>query len=278
MEARLVIVGARGLPKMDTVGKTDPYVKAQLLGEAKIERTPTIKNTDFPVWNSQFIFPVTSYGTQILELNVLDEDVAKDDKIGSLKIQLYGLPPGKVIDNWYKLTPAKGITDPGELHIRIQVALAGAPLFRDAPFQPLILKVGIIEAKGLPNLDAIGKTDAYAEVHLLNSPQKFRTKVVKDSLDPRWAETAELIVTNPESDILKVLLRDEDVAADDDIGVVDISLAKATGNVSDAWYPITEPKKRGGRATLHLTLQLVPSPPQPYSADAPGAIGKLKKA
>jgi Ca2+-dependent lipid-binding protein len=101
---------------------------------------------------------------------------------------------------------------------------------------------------------------------------------VKDSIDPRWAETAELIVTNPVSDILKVVVRDEDVAADDDVGVVDISLAKATGNVSDAWYPITETKKRGGRATLHLTLQLVPSPPQPYSADAPGAIGKFKKA
>jgi Ca2+-dependent lipid-binding protein len=276
MEVRVNVIGARGLPKMDTVGKTDPYVTVKIIGERKIEKTAVIMNTDFPVWNAQFIFPVVSYGTQILELNVLDQDVAKDDAIGSLKIQLYRLPPGRVIDHWYKLTPAKGIADPGELHIRIQVALTGAPLFVDAPFQPLNLKVGIIEAKNLPNLDAIGKTDAYCELYIVNSPQKYRTKVVADSLAPRWAETAELIVTNPKSDILKVVLKDEDVAADDDIAVIDIALAKATQAVSDGWYPLGVSKK-GTPGSLHLTLQLVPSPPQPYAAEAPGAIAKIKK-
>jgi Ca2+-dependent lipid-binding protein len=278
MEARLNIIGARGLPKMDSVGKTDPYVKAQIIGDSKVQKTATINNTDFPVWNAQFIFPVVSYGTQILDLNVFDEDVAKDDEIGGLKLQLYELPPGRVIDHWYRLTPAKGIADAGELHIRIQVALTGAPLFVDAPFQPLNLKVGIIEAKDLPNLDSIGKTDPYAELNLINSPQKYRTKVIKESLAPRWAETAEFIVTNPAVDIIRVVLRDEDVAADDEIGGIDIALAKVTtSGVSDGWYPLTM-KKKGGRGSVHLTLQFIPAPPQPYSDEAPGAIGKFKKA
>jgi Ca2+-dependent lipid-binding protein len=277
MDVRLNIIAARGIPKMDTIGKADPYFKVRLLGEAKVEKTQVLKNTDSPVWNAQFIFPVNSYGTQILELDLWDKDLLKDDKIGNLQLQLSELPPGKVIDHWYRLTPAKHIHDAGEVHIRVQVALIGTPLFVDAPFQPLLLKVGIVEAKDLPKLDTIGKTDAYAELNILYSPQKYRTKVIKDSLQPRWAETAEFIVTNPAIDVLNVVLKDEDVAADDLIAVLDIPLSKLGHAVSDDWYPLSAFKK-GTPGSLHLTLQLIPAPPQPYSAEAPGAIGKFTKA
>jgi Ca2+-dependent lipid-binding protein len=107
MELRVRVVAARNLPSMDTVGKSDPYCRLDLIyqredgtvlprppGAPKPAVTRVVDNSSEPVWNDEFVLNVTSYATQALELQMFDKDVAKDDKMGKLVFQLVRLPRG----------------------------------------------------------------------------------------------------------------------------------------------------------------------------------------
>jgi Ca2+-dependent lipid-binding protein len=277
MELRVRVIEARNLPSMDTFGKSDPYCTLRV-GQSALQKTAVIDNTNSPSWGANFRFDVVSYGTDILVLQMYDKDVAKDDKMGKLNIQVYQLPPGLVRDVWYPLTPTKGCAKPGEIRLQLQVALKGAPEGRDAPFRPYNVRVRVVEARGLAKMDTIGKSDPYCLLNLVGAPAVFRTTVKKNTLEPRWGEETEFVITHPVNDILHVLVRDEDIAADDDMATLDVALAKfANLQPEDAWYQLKPVKgvKQGGE--IRLCIQIIEAPPQAYSTDAPGSLGKLKK-
>jgi Ca2+-dependent lipid-binding protein len=260
MDLRLQIVQARGLPSMDAVGKSDSYCSARIQGGSTIEHTPVVDNSDCPEWNSSFTLPVNAYGTDILKIQMYDKDVARDDKMGKLTIQVSQLPPGRRVDAWYSLSPTKSCKKPGEIRLVIQIVARGAPIAPDVPFVPLKLRVTIIEAKELANLDTFGKSDPFCVANLVGSPVVWRTTVKDNTLNPHWNETVEFVITNPLFDILHVLVKDKDISADDDMAVLDLPLA-SLGDLKpkDAWYPLVPVKGVAKGGQIRLGLQLFPA-------------------
>lgn len=56
-------------------------------------------------------------GQDTLHIVVYDQDSMKDEKIGTLKIDLRDLYQKGHIDNWYKIPAKLGLTSHGELHL-----------------------------------------------------------------------------------------------------------------------------------------------------------------
>jgi len=82
----LTLVGASGLPKMDTIGWCDPYVIIQNYLSGFNAKTKTIKNTADPVWDAVFTIPVSSSQDEII-FDVYDYDtIGGDDYIGICKL------------------------------------------------------------------------------------------------------------------------------------------------------------------------------------------------
>ncbi|OHT05928.1 hypothetical protein TRFO_26137 [Tritrichomonas foetus] len=78
------------------------------------------------------------------------------------------------------------------------------------------LHVTICSGSGLRAMDANGKSDPYVTVNLQSSKKKvFKTKVMKNSLDPVWNEEFDLICENPNDDKLVVNMYDQDPLSDD---------------------------------------------------------------
>ncbi|PIA18508.1 hypothetical protein COEREDRAFT_79947 [Coemansia reversa NRRL 1564] len=77
------VQGARGLPKMDTFGKADPYVMISTIKHPEVtDRTQTIEKTLSPSWNQKLFLLIYSK-TDTVQLEVYDwNNVGKDDKIG----------------------------------------------------------------------------------------------------------------------------------------------------------------------------------------------------
>ena len=56
-------------------------------------------------------------GQDILHIDVYDEDSIKDEKIGSVKIDLKDLYQKGEIDQWFKITAKLGLVNHGEIHL-----------------------------------------------------------------------------------------------------------------------------------------------------------------
>jgi Ca2+-dependent lipid-binding protein len=275
MEIRLRVIEARNLPALDTFGLSDPYCKIQIKGSSHVEKTAVVKDTKAPRWDTSYVIEVPSYGTDVLKIQMYDEDVGLDEKMGKLNIQASKLPPGKLVDTWYPLTPTKRCPNPGEIHIAIQIAVKGAPEGPNLPYQPLILRVTVVEAKGLAKMDTLGNSDCYCVVNLVNTPTVFKTAVQNDTLTPTWNETTEFAVTNPLFDILHVLIRDKDISSDDDMATVQVPLAKFGDlRANDAWYSLTPIKGVDKGGQIRLTIQLFVAPIQQYDTKCPGVVVK----
>jgi Ca2+-dependent lipid-binding protein len=119
----------------------------------------------------------------------------------------------------------------------------------------------IVEAKGLPKMDVVGKSDPYCVVSLLGGPLSFTTSVKPNTLEPTWNETGQFLLTNPLVDVVQIKLFDKDVSKDDPMGTVRIELNHYMNRqLNDAWHAITPEKsgKQGGQ--IHVILQIFPTP------------------
>jgi hypothetical protein len=81
-------------------------------------------------------------------------------------------------------------------------------------------------------------------------------------MTPVWNESHSFPITNPLVDVLHILMRDQDVAADDDMATLDLGLSDlVNGQLLDKTYAMSPVRgvKKGGN--LQLKLKLVPAPP-----------------
>lgn len=71
-----------------------------------------------------------------------------------------------------------------------------------------LLKVTIVKANDLKNMELIGKSDPYVTVHI-RPLFKVKTKVVNNNLNPVWNQTFDLIAEDKETQslILEVLIQ-----------------------------------------------------------------------
>jgi Ca2+-dependent lipid-binding protein len=102
------------------------------------------------------------------------------------------------------------------------------------------------------------KTDPY---FVASGPStQFKTSVKKNKINARFEEDFHFPVVEPNQDVVRLLARDEDVTADDDISSCEIQIGILPfGAVLDTRIELTaiEKVKRGGRAhvLLHFTSE-----------------------
>jgi Ca2+-dependent lipid-binding protein len=208
-----------------------------------------------------------------------DKDVAADDKMGKLVIQLSHLPPGQIIDQWYEMKPTKSCKKPGQIHLGLQVVIRGVPPWTIAPFVPLQAQITLIEAKDLAKMDTLGKSDPFCKVTLKGTSFQWTSKVKDNTLTPVWNETLTFPLTNPYTDVVHIVVKDKDVASDDDMASLDLPLAAyGNGQRFDGWLNLSPAKgvKKGGE--IHLVITLTPAPQVTYAPTQTGVIAELPKA
>lgn len=261
MKLHLRIIEADNIPKMDLFGTADPYAVATLTDSNDTDKTEYIKGTYTPKWNKEMSLNVATIAESIV-LELKDHDtIGRDDLIGSIKRNIKKFQPGIVNDEWIQLEAPKGVDKEARIHVVSHLALDGMPKFTNIPFQFLKVVVKVISAKDLAKTDIITDSDPYVLVYLRNYPMvKYRTKVVKNNLNPTWDQDFELDLVNQTSDILSLKVMDKDVLVDDEIGSLDIPLGQfGMFDIYEREFdlkPCNKKVKKAGKITLRI--QVIP--------------------
>ncbi|CAL8372099.1 unnamed protein product [Arctogadus glacialis] len=120
-----------------------------------------------------------------------------------------------------------------------------------------VVRVHLVEARNLVPKDTYmmgmvkGKSDPYAVLRVGNS--QFKTKTIKENLNPRWTnEVYEFVVHEAPGQELDLELFDEDTDKDDFLGrhILDLGDVKKEKEL-DKWFPLTDTQS----GEVHMRLQ-----------------------
>ena len=106
---QVMVVSARGLPRMDVASSCDPYCILFVQGQDRPAVSPQVTRTSAgrrPTWEERFSFDVSAIERKEgrLVVAVWDHDVVSaDDLIGSAHLDLADLATGVVADDWFPL-------------------------------------------------------------------------------------------------------------------------------------------------------------------------------
>ena len=106
---QVMVVSARGLPRMDVASSCDPYCILFVQGPNRPAVSPQVTRTSAgrrPTWEERFSFDVSAIERKEgrLVVAVWDHDVVSaDDLIGSAHLDLANLAAGVVADDWFPL-------------------------------------------------------------------------------------------------------------------------------------------------------------------------------
>ncbi|KAG1678247.1 hypothetical protein FOA52_013867 [Chlamydomonas sp. UWO 241] len=91
---KVLLVKLEDLADEDAIGKTDPYVKLEVVKDGFFDKTvgkaqSTKKKDDCnPVYNEEFTFHFDDLHKMELHLKIMDDDTISDDKVGGAEIKL----------------------------------------------------------------------------------------------------------------------------------------------------------------------------------------------
>ncbi|KAI3917707.1 hypothetical protein MKW98_021469 [Papaver atlanticum] len=120
----VTVIKANDLKNAEMIGKSDPYA-AIFIRPIFRYKTKTIDNNLNPVWNQTFELIAEDKETQSLIIEVFDEDVGQDQRLGIAKLPLVDLEPETSKEISVRLLPAldmlkfKDKKDRGTITLRI---------------------------------------------------------------------------------------------------------------------------------------------------------------
>lgn len=117
------------------------------------------------------------------------------------------------------------VTDMLQWPHRIVVPLGGIPVdTSELELKPQgSLKVTVVKANGLKNMEMIGKSDPYVVLYI-RPLFKVKTKVIDNNLNPVWDQSFELIAEDKETQSLILEVYDKDIGQDKRLGIVQLPL------------------------------------------------------
>jgi Ca2+-dependent lipid-binding protein len=267
MILRIRVNSARHLPKMDFISDTDAYCKLRIIGFTHEESTKVISDTNSPVWNESFQFNIQSYDSDILRLQMFDQDLIRDDAMGILNIEINKLPPGQVIDSWYTLEPVPGCEKPGEINLTLQLSLSNTPPWISAHFNSQTVVVKISEGRNIA-----ANSNAYVVGKVKGSRTQNQTKVKENTNQPIWNETMRFLIISPTIDSLEFVVWNKSESQDEVIGKMDLRLEPFVDfKLNDAWYSL-ESQMGKSVGDLHLQVQIVEILKEQSGVSEPGRI------
>merc|ERR1712106_794265 len=111
----ITVYKARDIEKKGMFGKADPYVKITL-GKQKA-KSATVKNNHNPEWNFKATFGVDQNTTEGINIEVFDDDLGKDDSLGSTFIDISKVQEHhQFLNQWIPLEKCKS----GEVFLSVE--------------------------------------------------------------------------------------------------------------------------------------------------------------
>ena len=288
---RVTVLNARDLAKAERYGENDPYVEVTVNGKTK--RTETVKEGGSnPAWangkGEYFDFEVAELPDTIA-LRCLDDDVGKDDEIGTCVVGLRpksrdSVPPW-TRDLWNNLKGPDGKAT-GQLHTLVQF---WDPTHHDLPPVPPQgrLRITILSGAKLPKMDLFGENDPYVVIKV-DGVKKRTTTQDGGGAAPVWGmsmgERFDFFCTDMPP-LFRFEVFDEDLgSADDLIGVANHSLRRdeaVEGHVpntphanadeawsDDTWVELSDSHgKPAGR--IHCIIRWSPDPDNDFVSELP---------
>ena len=208
------------------IGQLNPYAVLLLNGK-EIHISKKLKRTNNPIWdNGHKEILVTDRHSARLGLVIKDDrDLGTDPIIGTYQIKLNDMMQMmEKGQEWYLLAGAKT----GRAKLTLQwkpVALKGVAGGTGGYVTPIgIMRLHFQNARGLRNLETVGKSDPYVRV-LLAGVEKGRTVTFQNDLNPDWDEVLYVpIHTNRERLTIEVM-DSENLGKDRSLGMLEISSA-----------------------------------------------------
>ncbi|XP_054831941.1 extended synaptotagmin-1 isoform X1 [Eublepharis macularius] len=279
---------AQDLPLKKSSKEPNPVVQLSIQDVTRESRV--VYSTASPVWDDAFRFFLQNPAKEDIDIQVKDDN--RQTTLGSLTIPLSRLlsADGMTLDQGFQLENSGSNSriymklimrvlyfdapevcstprpcPPGHLNVTESTYVGSSvdksprPLTAspDAQFgTENVIRIHLLEAENLIAKDNFmggmikGKSDPYVKVRL--GGQKFRSRVIKEELNPRWSEIYEVIVTDVPGQEVEFDLYDKDVDKDDFLGRCKIPLRRAlTCKFVDEWLPLEDVKS--GR--LHVKLE-----------------------
>ncbi|KAL0447312.1 UNVERIFIED_CONTAM: Synaptotagmin-4 [Sesamum latifolium] len=114
-----------------------------------------------------------------------------------------------------------------------------------------VLSVTVISAENLPAKDLLGKSDPFVVLTMKKSEQKYKTRVLNDTLNPVWNQTFDFVVEDGLHELLILEVYDHDTFGKDKMGRCIMTLTRAIleGEFKDS-FPIDGTES--GRLNLHI--------------------------
>ncbi|GAU50961.1 hypothetical protein TSUD_378940 [Trifolium subterraneum] len=107
------------------------------------------------------------------------------------------------------------------------------------------LVVRVIEAKNLPAMDPNGLSDPYVRLQL--GKQRFKTKVIKKNLNPKWDEEFSFKVDDLKEELLISVMDEDKFLIDDFVGQLKVPMSlvfdEEIKSLGTAWYTL-QPKSK----------------------------------
>ncbi|KAK9463413.1 C2 domain-containing protein [Lipomyces oligophaga] len=252
----VTLYSGNNLKGSDAIGNTvDPYVKLALGGGQEIARSSTKSDTNNPRWNETKFILVNSL-TDALTMEIVDfNDVRKDRTIGTVTVPLEQLEENPEREGIVEPVLSNG-KPKGQLlfDLRLFPVLTGKTLEDGTVEPPPQLNTGIVrftvhQCKDLDRAAAkgfgSGGFNPFA-IYYIDGKEVHTTKMFKRSNTPVWDEAHEALITNMNSAVLSVVVRDDkDLSGASDIATFKIPLAKllAENEKGTDWFTMSPPAK-----------------------------------
>ncbi|XP_062453464.1 extended synaptotagmin-1 [Rhea pennata] len=301
---------AQELPLKKSGKEPNPMVQVSVQDVTR--ESKVVYNTAAPVWEDAFRFFLHDPAHQDVDIQVKDD--MRQSSLGSVSVHLSRLlaAPELTLRQPFALersgprsrlymtlvlrvlfldAPEGGCgpppAPPGQLDLQPGGAGAGSSAERPSKASPdpqfgteHVLRIHLLEAENLIAKDNFlkgmvrGKSDPYAKVRVAG--KVFRSRVVKEELNPRWNEVYEVVVDSVPGQDVEFDLFDKDIDKDDFLGRCKVPLRRVlSSRVVDEWLPLEEVKS--GR--LHVRLEsLAPCPSAALLEQVLHANGLLQPA
>uniref|UniRef100_A0ABI7ZPF6 Extended synaptotagmin 1 n=1 Tax=Felis catus TaxID=9685 RepID=A0ABI7ZPF6_FELCA len=278
-------------------GNKEPNPMVQLSIQDMTQESKAVYSNNCPVWEEAFRFFLQDPRSQELDVQVKDDSRALTLGALTLPLGRLLTAPELTLDQWFQLSSSGPNSrlymklvmrilylDSSEVHFPTvpgtpgawdpdsESSQAGSSV--DAPPRPChttpdshfgtenVLRIHVLEAQDLIAKDRFlgglvkGKSDPYVKLKLAG--RSFRSRVVREDLNPRWNEVFEVIVTSIPGQELDIEVFDKDLDKDDFLGRSKVSLtAVLNTGFFDEWLTLEDVPS--GR--LHLRLErLTPRP------------------
>ncbi|XP_020739841.2 extended synaptotagmin-1 [Odocoileus virginianus] len=277
-------------------GNKEPNPMVQLSTQDVTQESKAVYGSNCPVWEQAFRFFLQDPRSQELDVQVKDDSRALT--LGALTLPLARLltAPELTLDQWFQLSSSGPNSrlymklvmrllylDTSEVRFPAVPGTPGAwdldespeaGSSVDVPPRPChttpdssfgtenVLRIHVLEAQDLIAKDRFlgglvkGKSDPYVKLKLAG--RSFRSRVVREDLNPRWNEVFEVIVTSIPGQELEVEVFDKDLDKDDFLGRCKVSLTTVLNSgFLDEWLTLEDVPS--GR--LHVRLErLTPRP------------------